>query len=98
MLILLSPAKTLDFDTPSNAPVNTQPTFLSQSAQLIDVLRDYSPDELGKLMKLSPALSELNVQRYHDWQLPFNDSNAKAAILAFKGDVYTGLEASGWSQ
>ena len=97
MLILLSPAKTLDFDTPSIAPVNTQPAFLSHAAKLIDVLRGYSPDELGQLMKLSPALSELNTQRYHDWQLPFNESNAKAAILAFKGDVYTGLEAENWS-
>lgn len=98
MLILLSPAKTLDFETPFNVPVNTQPAFLPQSAQLIDVLRDYSPDELGKLMKLSPALSELNVQRYHDWQLPFDGQNAKPAILAFKGDVYTGLQAESWSQ
>ena len=97
MLILLSPAKTLDFDTPSIAPVNTQPAFLSESSQLIDVLRGYSPDELGQLMKLSPALSDLNVQRYHDWQLPFDESNAKAAILAFKGDVYTGLQADAWS-
>ena len=93
MLTLLSPAKTLDFDTPPTTDIATQPAFLSQSAELVDVLKPYSPDELGALMKLSPALSELNVQRFHDWQLPFSPDNAKAAMLAFKGDVYTGLEA-----
>tara|TARA_B100000287_G_scaffold362938_1_gene356468 strand:+ start:562 stop:1392 length:831 start_codon:yes stop_codon:yes gene_type:complete len=93
MLTLLSPAKTLDFDTPPTTDKATQGIFLDQSAQLIDVLRKYSPQELGALMKLSDKLSELNVQRYHDWQLPFTADNAKPAVLAFKGDVYTGLEA-----
>lgn len=93
MLILLSPAKTLDFDTPPVTKKATQPAFLERSAELVDVLKQYSPHDLGKLMKLSPALSELNVQRFHDWQLPFSPANAKAAVLAFKGDVYTGLQA-----
>ncbi|MDK2777489.1 MAG: peroxide stress protein YaaA [Pseudomonadota bacterium] len=93
MLTLLSPAKTLDFDTPPVTKKATQGIFLDRSAELVDVLRKYSPDELGALMKLSPKLAELNVQRFHDWQLPFNADNAKAAVLAFKGDVYTGLEA-----
>ncbi|MDF1641492.1 peroxide stress protein YaaA [Thalassolituus oleivorans] len=98
MLTLLSPAKTLDFDTPPTTDRFTQPDFLEESALLIDGLRHYSPDELGSLMKLSPALSELNVQRYHDWQLPFTPDNAKAALLAFKGDVYTGLDANALSE
>ncbi|AHK15586.1 MAG: peroxide stress protein YaaA [Thalassolituus sp.] len=98
MLTLLSPAKTLDFDTPPTTDRFTQPDFLEESALLIDGLRHYSPDELGSLMKLSPALSELNVQRYHDWQLPFTPDNAKAALLAFKGDVYTGLDANTLSE
>jgi len=93
MLTLLSPAKTLDFDTPPTTAKATQADFLQHSAELVDVLKQYSPDDIGALMKLSPALSELNVQRYHDWRLPFNADNAKAAILAFKGDVYTGLQA-----
>ncbi len=93
MLTLLSPAKTLDFDTPPTTAKATQADFLQHSAELVDVLKQYSPDDVGALMKLSPALSELNVQRYHDWRLPFNADNAKAAILAFKGDVYTGLQA-----
>ncbi len=93
MLTLLSPAKTLDFDTPPTTDTATQPMFPEDSARLVDVLKGYSPDQLGQLMKLSPALSELNVQRYHDWRLPFSADNAKQAILAFKGDVYTGLDA-----
>jgi len=98
MLTLLSPAKTLDFETPATTDTFTQADFLDHSAELVDVLKPYSPDEIGALMKLSPALSELNVQRYHDWQLPFTADNAKAAMLAFKGDVYTGLEAESFDQ
>lgn len=93
MLTLLSPAKTLDFDTPPITDKATEPVFLEQSADLIDILKQYSPDALGKLMKLSPKLAELNVQRFQDWCLPFTKDNAKAAVLAFKGDVYTGLDA-----
>lgn len=93
MLTLLSPAKTLDFETPSTSPEHSQPQFLEHSAELVDTLKVYSPDELGNLMKLSPALSELNAQRYYDWCLPFSTDNAKSAVLAFKGDVYTGLQA-----
>lgn len=98
MLTLLSPAKTLDFETPATTATYTQADFLEHSAELVDVLKPYSPDEVGTLMKLSPALSELNVQRYHDWVLPFKPDNAKAAMLAFKGDVYTGLEANTFDQ
>lgn len=98
MLTLLSPAKTLDFDTPPTTTQFSEAGFLHHSAELVDVLKPYSPDEIGALMKLSPALSELNVQRYHDWQLPFNSANAKVALLAFKGDVYTGLEAEQFDQ
>ena len=93
MLTLLSPAKTLDFDTPPTTDKATQGIFLDRSAELVDVLKQYSPEELGALMKLSPKLAELNVQRFHDWCLPFTADNAKVAVLAFKGDVYTGLEA-----
>ena len=98
MLTLLSPAKTLDFDTPPTTNKATDAMFLDQSAELIEVLRQYSPQELGALMTLSDKLSELNVQRFHDWQLPFTKDNAKAAVLAFKGDVYTGLAAETLSE
>lgn len=98
MLTLLSPAKTLDFDTPPITEKATQPEFLEKSADLVDVLKQYSPDELGKLMKLSPKLAELNTDRFQQWTLPFTKDNAKAAVLAFKGDVYTGLDAESLTQ
>ncbi len=97
MLTLISPAKTLDFETPAVTDVHTQADFLEHSAELIDQLKLQSPDDISALMKLSSKLSELNVQRFHDWCLPFNQNNAKAALLAFKGDVYTGLDAESFS-
>ncbi len=93
MLILISPAKTLDFETPPTAPTHTQPSMLSQSEKLIDILTTKSPTDIENLMKISPKLAELNVDRYHKWCRPFTKKNSKQAILAFKGDVYTGLEA-----
>jgi len=98
MLILISPAKTLDFDTPAVTNLHTQAEFLEHSAELIDQLKLQSPDDISALMKLSSKLSELNVQRFHDWCLPFDASNAKQALLAFKGDVYTGLDAETFSE
>lgn len=93
MLILLSPAKTLDFVTPSVTSVKTQPRFLEQSAELIDQLKQLSPDEVGALMNISADLANLNVERFHNWRLPLPAEQVKAAMLAFKGDVYVGLEA-----
>ncbi|MES9942538.1 MAG: peroxide stress protein YaaA [Candidatus Thiodiazotropha sp. 6PLUC2] len=93
MLIAISPAKTLDYETPPVTKTHTKPKFLKQSRQLIDNLRDYSALDLAELMKLSMKLSELNFDRYHDWSTPFNLKNAKQAALAMKGDVYTGLDA-----
>ncbi|ASP39349.1 peroxide stress protein YaaA [Bacterioplanes sanyensis] len=93
MLTLLSPAKTLDFETPPTTKQASQPRFLSESAELVDELKQLSPDDIASLMKLSPKLAELNAQRFADWRVPFTADNAKAAMLAFKGDVYTGLEA-----
>lgn len=98
MLTLISPAKTLDFETPAVTELHTQGEFLEHSADLIDQLKLQSPEDISVLMKLSAKLSELNVQRYHDWCVPFNADNAKAAILAFKGDVYTGLNAESFSE
>ena len=98
MLTLISPAKTLDFETPAVTDSHTQPDFLDHSAELIDQLKEQSPEDISALMKLSAKLAELNVQRFHDWCLPFKPNNAKAAILAFKGDVYTGLDAETFSE
>lgn len=93
MLIVVSPAKTLDFDTPAVTSKHTVPALLEDSAALIDQLRKLSPDDIGKLMSISPKLATLNSNRYFDWTLPFTTDNAKQAAFAFKGDVYTGLDA-----
>ncbi|HCH23197.1 MAG TPA: peroxide stress protein YaaA [Oceanospirillaceae bacterium] len=93
MIIVLSPAKTLDFETPAHVDTHTQPNMLAQSQELIEQLREVSPQELAVLMKLSDKLAALNVARYGSWQQPFTQHNAKQSVLAFKGDVYTGLDA-----
>lgn len=98
MLIVISPAKTLDFETPPHVEQYTQAAFLKKSESLIDELSTKSPAEIEKLMKVSPALAELNVERYHHWSRPFKPSNAKQAVLAFKGDVYGGLQAEKFDQ
>ena len=97
MLIVISPAKTLDFETPPKVPTFTIPDFLDDSAELIDELRSYEPYRLGDLMGISPKLADLNSNRYHNWSLPFTADNAKQSVLAFKGDVYTGLDADSMS-
>lgn len=93
MLTVISPAKTLDFDTPSHTKKHTQPRFLAQSEQLIEQLKKLSSQEIASLMSISDKLAGLNMARFQQWQTPFNEDNAKQAILAFKGDVYTGLDA-----
>lgn len=93
MLTVISPAKTLDFDTPPGTSEFSQPEYLVQSALLIEQLSQYSASEIASLMKLSDKLAILNQTRYQAWQYPFTPDNAKQAILAFKGDVYTGLDA-----
>ncbi|MET0002513.1 MAG: peroxide stress protein YaaA [Candidatus Thiodiazotropha sp.] len=93
MLITISPAKTLDYETPPVTTTHTKPAFLKQSRSLINNLRNYTAMDLAELMKLSMKLSELNFDRYHDWKTPFTLKNAKQAALAMKGDVYGGLDA-----
>ncbi|QYF93306.1 peroxide stress protein YaaA [Massilia sp. PAMC28688] len=91
MLIVLSPAKTLDFDSPPTTKLTSEPRFLAQSAKLIDVLRRFSPGEVGELMHISDALAHLNVGRYASWSTGLEDT--RQAIMAFNGDVYAGLDA-----
>ncbi len=91
MLLLISPAKKLDFESVAQTDLFTLPDFLDKSQELIDTLLPYSTEQLGKMMKISQNLSALNYQRYHDWHTPFNGQNAKQAISTFKGDVYTGM-------
>jgi len=93
MLILLSPAKSLDYATPPQVSQYTQPAFLKHSETLIKQLRKLSPADIAGLMDLSDQLALLNYNRYADWHLPFTPENAKQAVLAFDGDVYDGLAA-----
>ena len=95
MLIIISPAKTLDFTSGIKLDKNdfTVCDFLPQAQQLVNQLRTLAPPQLASLMKLSDKLAALNVARYDSWSLPFTADNAKPALLVFKGDVYIGLDA-----
>ena len=98
MISVISPAKKLNFNAES--PINsfTQCDFLDDSKKLIDQAKDYSFDDIMKLMSVSENIANLTVQRFQDWKLPFDDQNAKQAALAFNGDTYTGLEVESFSQ
>ncbi|HCN45106.1 MAG TPA: peroxide stress protein YaaA [Pseudomonas sp.] len=93
MLTVISPAKTLDYDTPPVTSRFTLPQYLDDSQELIVQLRDLSPAQISELMHLSDKLAGLNAARFGSWTPDFTPANAKQALLAFKGDVYTGLDA-----
>ncbi len=92
MLIVISPAKKLDMETPANTDVYTQPALLEHAHSLINILQEKDSFEIASLMKLSMKLADLNVSRYQTWQPPFSLSNAKQALWAFRGDVYQGMD------
>ena len=98
MLILISPAKTLDYQSPLATTRYTQPMLLEHSQQLIGVARKLSAPQIKALMGISDKLADLNATRFHDWHPDFTPENARQAILAFKGDVYTGLQAETFSE
>ena len=93
MIIVLSPAKTLDFDSPLPTDKHTKPRFQSEARQLVEILRGKSEQEISKLMNLSPKLTKLNVERYRNFSGRATTTNARPALLAFRGDVYQGLQA-----
>ncbi|KPY37013.1 hypothetical protein ALO52_04780 [Pseudomonas syringae pv. primulae] len=93
MLMVISPAKTLDFETPPTTERFTQPQYLDHSQELISQLRELAPAQIAELMHLSDKLAGLNAARFGSWTPAFTPENAKQALLAFKGDVYTGLQA-----
>ncbi|MGV7091973.1 peroxide stress protein YaaA [Siccibacter turicensis] len=97
MLILISPAKTLDYQSELATTRYTQPELLDYSQQLITEARNLSAPQIASLMGISDKLADLNATRFHDWQPDFTPDNARQAILAFKGDVYTGLQAETFS-
>ncbi len=105
MLIVLSPAKRLDFESAPHVTAHTQPRFLAQSRPLVELLKKMDTRELASLMSISDPLAALNAARFGQWKPPFTPRNARPAVLAFAGDVYEGLDAKnldesdlGWAQ
>lgn len=98
MLTIISPAKTLDYESELATKRYTQPDLLDKSSQLIDIAKKLTPAEISSLMGISDKLAHLNAERFNDWQPDFSPKNARQAILAFKGDVYTGLQAEDFSE
>jgi uncharacterized protein len=98
MLLLLSPAKSLDYDTPPHVAASGSPVFAAESAELISLLRQKSPQDIAALMDLSDELAALNVARYAAFSPRFTARNSKPAVLAFDGDVYGGLDAKTLSE
>jgi cytoplasmic iron level regulating protein YaaA (DUF328/UPF0246 family) len=97
MLLVVSPAKKLDFESPLATTKTTQATLLEHSELLIERCVKLSPDQIASLMKLSDKLAGLNAARFGEWSQPFTNENARQAILAFNGDVYSGLDAPSFS-
>lgn len=98
MLTVISPAKTLDYDSPLPPHRTTRPRMLERSSELIERARELSAADIGKLMHVSDKIATLNQQRFNDWHTPFTKANARAAIFAFKGDVYTGMDVDSFSR
>ena len=97
MLVLLSPAKSLDYESSLLTKKATKPRFIEESAELVSQLRKLSVGRLKKLMSISDSLAEVNHERYAMWEPDFNKDNSRQAILAFTGDVYQGLTLSDWT-
>lgn len=98
MILVLSPSKTLDFESKPLIAAHTLPAMLPDSQALINELRKYPAKKLSKLMDISDKLAALNAQRYQDFKTPFTASNAKQALLAFKGDVYEGVQVENYTK
>ena len=97
MLSILSPAKTLDYETAPTTKKSTQPLFIDQAASLVKSARMMDPEDIQGLMGVSEKIANLNHERFMNWRPDFSLKNAKQSVLAFKGDVYTGLQAETWS-
>jgi len=98
MIVLLSPAKSLDYESPLLTNRATKPRFIEDSAELISHLRKLSVGKLGKLMSISDTLAQLNHDRFASWEEEFTKGNSRPAILAFTGDVYQGIELDQWGK
>ena len=98
MLIVVSPAKSLDYESKLPTKKRSEPRLLDHSRELVGVMAQKSPAEIGKMMSISQELAELNHERFQDWELPFTAANARPAVLAFAGDVYMGMEAKTFTE
>jgi len=98
MLIVVSPAKKLDYETPAKTKAFTVPDYLDHSQQLIRILANFSSLDISELMHVSSKIAELNFDRYQEWDTKFTPDNAKQSLLAFKGDVYTGMDAESFKK
>ena len=97
MISIISPAKKLNFNSESPIKAFTQCDFLNESKILVDQAKEYSFDDIMKLMSVSENIANLTAQRFQDWNMPFDGQNAKQAVLAFNGDTYTGLDAENFN-
>ena len=98
MLIVVSPAKSLDYESKLPTKKHSEPRLLEESRELVGVMAEKSPRELSKMMGISESLGELNHERFLDWETPFTPANARPAVLAFSGDVYMGMEANTFTE
>jgi hypothetical protein len=98
MLMVISPAKKLDYDSPLATHTYSQPEFLDQSCELVDQLKNLEPHDVSNLMGISAKLGSLNADRFQQWHTPFTPENARQALLAFNGDVYSGMHAQSFSE
>ena len=98
MLLVISPAKSLDFESAPATRKHSQPAFLADARALVDELKELGPGEISDLMHISTRLGELNCDRFNEWSPPFTRGNARQAVLAFKGDVYMGMRAWDFSE
>lgn len=92
MLIVVSPAKSLDYESPLPTKKHSEPTLLDHAEELVGVMAKKSPSDISSLMSMSASLGELNHERFQDWERPFTVDNARPALLAFTGDVYLGMD------
>ncbi len=95
MLIVVSPAKSLDYESPLPTKKHSEPRMLDHSRELVAAMAKKSPRDISKMMRVSESLGELNHERFQDWETPFTTENARPALLAFTGDVYIGMDARG---
>jgi cytoplasmic iron level regulating protein YaaA (DUF328/UPF0246 family) len=98
MITVISPAKRMNFSEPASTDRNSQPEFVNQSTLIMDRLKKLSARQVKKLMNLNDNLAEMNHERYQNWQPDFNEDVAKQALLAFKGDVFLGIDACSFTE